>query len=87
MPSTGAPAASSSRGTASSIVCWASDCSWSSGSTTRCSACTGLGTSSEKVAGPRAARSRTASMRAGVAAVRLATTSTRAGADDSMPGF
>src|SRR3954471_11910581 len=44
-----------------------------------------LGTSSVKVAGPRCARSRTQPSRAGVAAVRLATTSTRAGwAEDSI---
>src|SRR4051812_17318479 len=44
-----------------------------------------LGTSSVKVLGPRWARSRTAASRAGVAAVRLATTRTRAGwAEDSM---
>ena len=37
------------------------------------------------VAGERWARSRTASIRAGVAAVLWATTRTRAGAEDSMP--
>src|SRR3954452_1109102 len=84
MWSTGEPAAPSSSGTASSTIVSASPASWSSGSTTVCRPWVGLGTSRVKTAGPRAARSRTASMRAGVAAVFAATTRTRAGAEDSM---
>ena len=59
---------------------------WSSGSTSRCRPCGGCGTSSVKRHGPRPARSRTASSSAGVAAVRFATTRTRAGVEDSMRG-
>jgi hypothetical protein len=85
MGSTGAPAASSSSGSASSIVASASERPWSSGSTSWCRPCAEDGTSNVNAAGPRAARSRTASRSAGVAAVRLATTRTRAVApEDSM---
>src|SRR5262249_35038785 len=48
------------------------------------SPCAVLGTRSVNVAGPRFARSRTVSIRAGVAAVLLATTSTRVGEEDSI---
>ena len=63
----------------------ASVSAWSSGSAMRSRPLAVLGTSSVKLHGPRPARSRTQASRAGVAAVRLATTSTRAGwAEDSM---
>src|SRR3954453_9642049 len=85
IPVTGPPAASSSSGSASSSVALASPSSWSSGSAMRSRPLDVLGTSSVKVLGPRWARSRTAASRAGVAAVRFATTRTRAGwAEDSM---
>src|SRR6478609_3032969 len=52
---------------------------------TRCRPCAVFGTSSVKVVGPRAARLRTVSSSAGVAAVRWATTRTRVGlVEDSM---
>src|SRR4051794_26500429 len=79
-PRTGPPAASSSSGRASSIIAFASSSAWwSSGSVTRCSPCAVGGTSSVKEHGPREARSRTASIKEGVAAVLWATTRTRVG--------
>src|SRR3954447_17787675 len=80
LPCTRPPAASSSSGSASSIITLASSSArWSSGSVTRCSPCAAGGTSRVNAAAPRDARSRTASIRDGVAAVLWATTRTRAG--------
>src|SRR3954453_21670819 len=51
---------------------------------TRCRPCAALGISSVNEHGPLPARSRTVASNAGVAAVRLATTSTRVGVEDSI---
>jgi uncharacterized protein YkwD len=85
IPVTSEPAASSSSGSASSSVFCASVSAWSSGSAKRSMPLDVLGTRSVNRAGPRSARSFTAAISAGVAAVRLATTRTRAGcSEDSM---
>src|SRR5881397_1857424 len=79
LPATGPPAACSSSGTARARTSRASSSGWSSGSITLARPPTVLGTSSVKLHGPRAARWRTASISAGVAAVLCATTRTRVG--------
>src|SRR3954454_3252884 len=80
LPSTLPPAASSSSGTASARTSRAASSGWSSGSIALARPPTTFGTSSVNVAPPRAARSRTASMSAGGAAVLCATMRTRVAA-------
>ena len=79
-PSTGAPAASWSSGSASARIWSTSEDSWSS-AIDDAIAVGGVRHEQRELRGPRAARARTASSRAGVAAVLCATTRTQACSD------